>query len=251
MLRFSQLLDVRSEPVPPIADAVWIPAAELDARGYELPARGHPLFVANTGPEALLAVEALRQQDRAVELTASFAYSQGPHRRLWKPNAFLEAVLPQIPPGRALDIACGSGRDAVFIKDAGFEVTATDILPDALEMGRLLERRYAPGGEPIRWEVQDLQAALPQGTFELATCFFYLDRGMLATLPQRLSPGAWVVVETFTVAHRARFGKPRREGLVLQPGELPTLIPGIQTVSYAEGWHGERHTAQLLGRFLP
>jgi SAM-dependent methyltransferase len=69
---------------------------------------------------------------------------------LWsaEPNRFVEDVVAPLPPGRALDVAAGEGRNAIWMAERGWQVTATDFSPVAVERTRRLaaERlRDAPG----------------------------------------------------------------------------------------------------------
>ena len=70
-------------------------------------------------------------------------WERGPERRpVWEPSPLVERWIDDIPPGAACDLACGSGRDAVTMAMRGHEVTAIDILPDALEQGARLAERH-------------------------------------------------------------------------------------------------------------
>ena len=62
------------------------------------------------------------------------------------------------------------------------EVTAIDHLADALNMGSRLAGKYLEGDSRIEWLCADLETATPARNFDLATCFFYLDRGDLETV---------------------------------------------------------------------
>jgi SAM-dependent methyltransferase len=248
-------LDPRDElkaSAEPIKDAVNVPLIQLPDRMHELPSRRAAVQV--VGPEALASatVDWLRAHGReAVRVTE---YEPDPNpvpRRLWDPNPFLMEVLPHLPPGRAADIACGTGRDAVAMAAYGWQVTALDHLEDGLQRGRQLAERYLDqdGRGRIDWQVANV-IALPEAIgmgYDLASMFFFLDRGILRLLPDLLNDRGGVVVETFTSVHRERYGKPRREGLVLDLGELPTLLPGFQVRHFSEDWRDDRHTARLWG----
>ena len=72
------------------------------------------------------------------------------------PNQFVENELADLPPGRALDLACGEGRNARWLAERGWEVTAMDFSAVAIEKGR---SRHAD----VVWQVADaLTAPLPQ-----------------------------------------------------------------------------------------
>lgn len=246
-----RLLDPRSAAdaaAAPLADAVNIPLAELGERLHELPARGDEIQVADLGPCARQAVEWLREGGRHAVLQPEFSPGSPSPGRLWRPNAFLEETLPRLgPPGLAVDLGCGSGREAVALSAWGWSVRGIDLLPDALAKARDLERRTL-GEEAIEWIQGDLEHAEFDCDLsaDLVTSFSYLHRPLLALAAEKLRQGGSVVVETFTATHRGHFGKPRNEAFVLAPGELPTLLPGLVVRHFSEEWREEgRHTARL------
>ncbi len=70
-------------------------------------------------------------------------YRQGSYQARTHPTELLAEWLPQLPRGRALDVACGAGRNALYLAEAGYEVEAIDISRVALE--RLRETARARG----------------------------------------------------------------------------------------------------------
>ena len=241
-------LDPRRRATPPISEAVNIPLEELPSRIHELPSREEHLEIANTGEEAVEVQRWLRANGRSADLGEGFEYGEPSRGRLWSPNGFLESVVPGLAPGTALDLACGSGRDAVFLAGSGFAVTAIDHLLDAIVLGSDLSRRCLADPQRIDWQHQNLDKQFPEGEFDLVTCFFYLNRPLLARAAELLKPGGSLLVETFTASHREAFGKPRSENYVLHPQELVQLLPTLRVVEYEEGWHGGKHTARYHGR---
>ncbi|MBW7906961.1 MAG: class I SAM-dependent methyltransferase [Phycisphaerae bacterium] len=253
-------LDPREPPAAdarPIRDAVSIPLSELSARTHELPPRRVPVRVAAAADLAAAAVAALVALGRKAAPAEHFEYeaedadgAEPAIGRLWSPTAFLEQVAPELPTGRALDVACGCGRDAVWLADRGWRVTAVDVLPDALDLSRDLERRYLKRSV-VEWRQADLEAhaaiadLAAAGPFDLVSVFRYLNRPLLARVRDWLAPGGGLVCETFTTLHRERHGRPAREGLVLRPGELPALFSGWHIRCSDEGWHDDAHTARL------
>ena len=61
------------------------------------------------------------------------------------PNRFVEAELSQLPPGRALDVAAGEGRNALWLAGLGWQVTAVDFSLVGLDKGRELQERHERG----------------------------------------------------------------------------------------------------------
>lgn len=61
------------------------------------------------------------------------------------PNQFVEAELAGLPPGRALDVAAGEGRNSLWLADRGWEVTAMDFSLVGLDKGRAVQERHEHG----------------------------------------------------------------------------------------------------------
>ena len=61
------------------------------------------------------------------------------------PNQFVAAELAELTPGRALDLAAGEGRNALWLADRGWQVTAVDFSLVALDKGRALQERHERG----------------------------------------------------------------------------------------------------------
>lgn len=241
----------------PIARTRNLPLEELNSRTAELPPRHVEVLIVAEEPlvsAAYQALHSLERSGRIVPTEESGATAPVAETRLWKPNAFLDAAMPALAsgrPGAALDLGCGSGREALLMASWGWQVEAIDVLPDALEIAKRLELRYAHQDAPkVRWRCLDIESKEPElGTgYGLITCFRYLNRRLLARVAAMLDPGGSFVMETFTEVHRERFGKPRREEFVLKIGEAPDLVPGLEVVAFEEGLHEGSHTARLWAR---
>ncbi|MGY5128088.1 class I SAM-dependent methyltransferase [Streptomyces nigrescens] len=93
--------------------------------------------------------------------------------RIWsgRPNAALVREAGDLAPGRALDLGCGEGADALWLAERGWEVTAVDISRVALD--RAAGHAAATTvGDRITWQHCDLGTAFPAGTFDLVTAQF-------------------------------------------------------------------------------
>jgi SAM-dependent methyltransferase len=255
----ASLLDPRNASdadATPIDAAVNIPATLLASRIHELPPSRQAVRIADVGDAARVAADHLRSLGRDIEIVGQWscreAHSPGTAPRLWRPAEWLEEALPAMwPTGRALDLACGSGRNAVFAASCGWTVVAVDLLDDALQRGRSLAERHAGQIEPIRWQRLDLERGdpPPDDPFDLVMGFRYLHRPLFARFADWLRPGGRVMYETFTTLHRERHGRPARDAFVLQPGELARLLPAFDVLHFSEDWRGDgSHTASLLAR---
>ena len=84
------------------------------------------------------------------------------------PNRFVEAELANLPPGRAVDLAAGEGRNALWLAARGWHVTAVDFSAAGLQKGQALQRRHG-GGLRVDWVHADVLRYDPaDGAFDLA-----------------------------------------------------------------------------------
>jgi SAM-dependent methyltransferase len=98
-------------------------------------------------------------------------YAEG--RGTWSgnPNALLVEEASDLSPGRALDLGCGQGDDAIWLARRGWRVTAVDVSANAL--ARAAERAAAAGVPgAITWERHELGRSFPAGTFDLVSCCY-------------------------------------------------------------------------------
>jgi SAM-dependent methyltransferase len=78
------------------------------------------------------------------------------------PNVFVEEVLGDLPPGEALDVAAGEGRNAVWLAERGWRVTAADFSAVAVHRTReIADRRLGDGADRLRAVVADATAPAP------------------------------------------------------------------------------------------
>ncbi len=98
--------------------------------------------------------------------------------RLWSgnPNRVLVDVFPSLAPGRAVDLGCGEGADAVWLAAHGWHVTAVDASATAIDRGRSAADAAGlgadAGGPGIDWVVADLGSWEPPTGVDLVTAFF-------------------------------------------------------------------------------
>ena len=111
------------------------------------------------------------------------------------PNQFVAQALEDLPPGRALDLACGEGRNARWLAGRGWRVTAMDFSAVAVEKGRRTD-------DSVDWRVGDvLTTPLPQDLDLVVVAYLQLAEEQRRTSLRRalasLRPGGTL----FVVAH--------------------------------------------------
>ncbi|MDI3406699.1 class I SAM-dependent methyltransferase [Streptomyces cavernicola] len=90
-------------------------------------------------------------------------------QQLWsgRPNGALVAEVAGLTPGRALDVGCGEGADAIWLARGGWDVTAVEVSGVALDRAAV---HAADAGVPVRWVHAELtEAALPSGSYDLVS----------------------------------------------------------------------------------
>lgn len=164
-----------------------------------------------------------------------------------EPAAFLVEVLSVLPRGRALDVAAGAGRNAVFLAENGFAVDAVDRSEEGLA---LAQRLAADRGVSIRTIHADLSTWEPEaGAYSVVLDFSYLDRGLFERMRRALAPGGFLIFETFTTRHMIFAGERtiRREFL-LSPGELAEAFADLEILRHEEHLGRARATERLLAK---
>ena len=155
------------------------------------------------------------------------------HDHILEPARFLEENLEILPRGRALDVAMGSGRNAIYLAKMGFEVEGIDISSEAVR--NALERARSVGVS-LKARVADLEAdyLIERGAYDVILCFNYLQRSLIPRIKEGLRVGGMVVYETFIV-DQAQFGKPRNPNYLLKHNELLEMFRDFRCLRYREG----------------
>ena len=156
-----------------------------------------------------------------------------------EPDPLLIEACVDLTPGRALDVAGGAGRHALWLAQRGWNATLADISDEGLaiaakratESGVLLNIRRESAAETIAWACGARQ--FETAPFDLITVFWCLLRDHFAALPQALAPGGTLLYKTYTSDHK-RFRKGHSLRFALDPDELKTAFPVLDTILYRE-----------------
>jgi SAM-dependent methyltransferase len=152
------------------------------------------------------------------------------------PSAFLQKIIDgnhwTIAPGKALDIACGKGRNALFLASRGFQVFALDISPVGLEQGRL---QAAQRSLSVTWQQADLgDIPLERAEYDLIVNFNYLQRSLIPQIRSALKPGGHVIFETYLIDQQ-KIGRPKNPEYLLSHNELLAHFRDFRILLYREG----------------
>lgn len=155
---------------------------------------------------------------------------------LWsaEPNLFFAAEARALPPGRALDLACGEGRNALWLAERGWDVTAVDFSDVALARARKLAAARGVGVDWIGADVRTWEP--PPGAFGLVV-LLYLQlpaqerRPVLESAARAVAPGGTLLV----VAHHAAnltegYGGPSDPAVLATEAEVAGELPELRIV---------------------
>jgi SAM-dependent methyltransferase len=158
------------------------------------------------------------------------------------PAPLLVEVAEMLPPGHALDLACGPGRNALYLARLGWQVTAVDSSPAAI--GLLTERA---AGLAIHAHIADLeqhQFAITPEAYNLICDFFYLQRDLFPSIRDGVRPGGM-----FAGAIHL-FDESRPSVFSMRPGELRREFHGWKILFYSESPEPNhaRRAARIIAR---
>ena len=166
---------------------------------------------------------------------------------LHQPAQFLVENIDLLPRGQALDVAMGSGRNAIYLARMGFRVEGVDTSREAVE--EALARAHEEGVS-IQTRVADLEKipCIDEEAYDLVICFNYLQRSLMPQMKNWVKPNGMLVYETFII-DQVRFGKPRNPDHLLMHNELLHTFQDFRVLRYREGViEGKKAIASILAQ---
>jgi len=180
--------------------------------------------------------------------------------RLWSvaPNQFVARELAELAPGTAIDLAAGEGRNALWLAERGWQVTAVDFSSVAIDRGK---QAAAERSVEVRWLVDDVHTVeLSERAFDLVLIAYLqlpweqMDR-VLRRAAAAVAPGGTF----FLIGHDARnlsegYGGPQSDAVLYGPEQVSEALAGLDIVRAAtverivETAEGERTALDCLVR---
>ncbi|MGZ3525768.1 MAG: class I SAM-dependent methyltransferase [Thermodesulfobacteriota bacterium] len=151
-----------------------------------------------------------------------------------EPNPFLKKNIHLLPRGKALDIATGEGRNAVFLAQHGFEVDAVDISKKGLRKAQELSREKGVKINTFAFDLDRFQ--IEKERYDLIANFYFLKRRLIPRIKKGLRKGGRVIFETYILDHRELgTGGPKQAKYFLKPNELIRFFKNFRILFYREG----------------
>ena len=147
------------------------------------------------------------------------------------PVTLVEDWLPGIPVGRALDVACGAGRNAIFLAQAGYRVDAIDISLEGLRQAR---QKAESQGLSVNWIEHDLDQDFQFDTdYDLIIVLWYVDLALVTRLCGCLAAGGYLLCEEHLITDLEVIG-PTSSNYRVAPGDLREAVSGVDILLYEE-----------------
>ena len=157
-------------------------------------------------------------------------YAEDDHH-INSPALLVEDWLSRLPVGRALDVACGAGRNAIYLAQAGYQVDAVDISREGLNQAR---QRAEAQGLGINWIEQDLDEVYPfDSDYDLILIFGYVNLSLINRLCDCLNTGGYLLCEEHLITDLEVSGPTSRKYRVA-PRELLEAVSGVEVLLYED-----------------
>ena len=139
-------------------------------------------------------------------------------------------------------MACGAGRNALRLAEAGFEVSAVDVSEVAIDMAKTQARIRRLD---VDWQVGDLDdMKLSADSYDLITMIRYVNRAIWPGLYPALGSNGWLLMEQHLRSHRDVIGP--TDDYRLEPGELLRAFPSMRIIEYSESIEGSDRQPGLV-----
>jgi tellurite methyltransferase len=151
-------------------------------------------------------------------------YRGGAYAERLHPSAILEHWIDSIPVGRAMDVACGAGRNTLYLAQRGFKVDAIDISGEALERARTAAAQMHLD---VNWLEHDLDEKLELDTsYQLILIVRYVNLPLVRQMATNLAPGGFLVCEQHLLTAADVIG-PTNPAFRVSPGDLVAAAEGL------------------------
>ena len=156
------------------------------------------------------------------------------------PIAFVEEVIADLSPGRALDVACGPGRHAIALARLGWDVDAVDSSAVACEMAR---SGGVAGVHVFEADLELGEFQIAPGSYDLIVVCCYLQRDLMPSIRAGVRPGGHALMVIPMVDERVGI-RPMNRQFLLTEGELRAYFADWTIVRYGEGIPADAHRKQ-------
>ena len=153
------------------------------------------------------------------------------------PNRFLVDEVTGLKPGTALDVACGEGRNAIWLAQNGWQVVGVDFSPVGLEKAH---RLAVESGVTVEWVQGDLTTWEPPNTYDLVVVMYLhlpgdIRHSVFARMAKSVAPGGTMLVVGHDMLNLSEgTGGPQNPAVLYGPEDVVGDIGSVLTIERAE-----------------
>jgi tellurite methyltransferase len=166
------------------------------------------------------------------------------------PTPLVVATAAEHVPGKALDLACGAGRNALWLAEHGWEVTAVDGADAAIEILRTRAREHSLKINAVVADLENGEFEIEPSRWDLVAMCYYLQRNLFERAKRGVAPGG-ILISIVHVNEPGEGDGPYR----LRPGELEQYFAGWEILHRYEGKANDsahrRAVAEIVARRMP
>ena len=211
---------------------------------HELPANHYPIALIGNSAQLQQAVEFLASKGyKIVEqfLSNDLFWQQVSEEKivdegsisvpLWRANPLLCEIINLVEEhvsGRTVvDLACGAGRDSVYLAQRGWQVTSIDNKTETLERCEQLAHSNQVEVNTLKIDLEATKQPLNSLSTDLVLVMRYLHRPLFQAIDQLIKPNGAIIYSTFMVGSE-KYGSPRNPNYLLKPGELADIFASYE-----------------------
>ena len=161
-----------------------------------------------------------------------------------EPLPFLRDRVGDLGTGSALCLAAGTGRNAVFLAECGYSVTAVDISPRGLEWALALAQKRGVEIETVAADL--LSYELGTAAYDLITDFYFYEPGLFPAIGRALKPGGRFVFQTFSVDQAKLSGGPTNRAFLVEQRDLLAAFVDWQVRYFEDILVGHQAVVRLI-----
>ena len=193
----------------------------------------------------------MNDQEKSEKQTESWdaRYAAGKYSSR-QPHKLLVSLVEKLPAGSALDLACGTGRHAIYLAENGWQVTAVDNSRVGIDIARARAAEKAVRVDFRHADLEAMEFKIEPNAYDVICDFYYLQRDLFAAMKAGVKPGG-MIVSTIHI-----YGEGEKPGrFTLPEGALKNFFREFEILHYHEtpatdtdaGEH-HRRTAEIIAR---
>ena len=149
-----------------------------------------------------------------------------------EPVPFLVKMIQGLPPGQAICLAAGTGRNAIFLAQNGYQVTAIDISQAALHWCDQISAKL--GVEVKTLEADLLAFDLGNEVWDLATNLYFYEPSIFRGLKKAIRPGGHILFQTYSQAQKKFAWGPSNNAFLVHPQDLEDEFKDWELIYFEE-----------------